>query len=769
MGSIASFFHKITPRVFIVLAIAGTLAIGTLSYQSVYAAPEDYTTQDTCEDNDYEWDGDANKCIEAAVSSCGIEGIGWIICPAMDFMGSAADMAFNFLADNFLSTNPTYIKGTGTDTPVYDAWSVMRTFANIAFVIAFMIIVYSQLTSAGISNYGVKKLLPRLIIAAILVNLSFIVCQIAVDVSNILGYSLKTLFEGIGGLITPDGTLDPTAQDDSTAGGMAIFIASLLVAGITLAFTVSVPVLLAIVLALLMIALILVMRIALIITLTIISPLAFVAFLLPNTEQWFKKWYKMFFALLMVFPIISVVFGAGSLVGMVINNAAIAENPDDPNRIMQLIAFGVTAIPLFLVPSLLKSSINAAGAIGTKLSNMASKQQSAAASKGKAKFGERYGNSRLAQFNKHRANERAIRRQRRQGGIGRGPIAALNRGFNNSALSGKFGDRATARAEAFEDELFEKDVKDAALQQNGMTHDALLDVARSKVGSTYTDAAGRSVRVTKEQKTAAMDKVMASGGFNQRREMLEHVAESGSQSEKARAVKAAYAKGDQNIYGVKFGDQILGGEIGGGGMSLADAAVANASAGNLQAEHVVQSGSATEWLQGSIESAGDTKAMDNFRTAADQARQSEGTAAKIDGKMEQAFQSAGSFSGGASPSTDSSQGGTPQISYQSAPTTNINPSTGEVTTTTNFASGQEVMQQIHHASGHEGGATKKSLKAGVGKLSDDQLGELIQQAQTTPGADNDAHYQEVLKVARGEAGRRNGGPPPSAPPPPSGP
>ena len=510
MSRIASLFRTSTLSIFVIATILGSFSAAILSSSSTYAAPEDYKDQAACEAEGYEWDGDNDACVEAVTSSCGVEGIGWIICPAMDFMGSAADMAFNFLADNFLSTNPTYIGGEtvaadGTKSrPVYDAWSVMRTFANIAFVIAFMIIVYSQLTSAGISNYGVKKLLPRLIIAAILVNLSFIVCQIAVDISNILGYSLKTLFEGIGGLITPDGSLDPTKPSASTEGGMAIFIAGLLVAGITLAFTVSVPVLLAIVLALLMIALILVMRIALIITLTIISPLAFVAFLLPNTEQWFKKWYKMFFALLMVFPIISVVFGAGSLVGMVINNAAIAENPDDPNQIMQLIAFGVTAIPLFLVPSLLKSSINAAGAIGTKLSNMASKQQSAAASKGKAKFGERYQRSRLADAQRGFNNRLALgRAKRRSKGLG----AALDQ----SRLGRTLGlDKGAAAAMSMVDQQDEKDVSQ--------------ELTRFKNTNGATDLGGAA---------AAMEKAIKDGDSTKARAMQRYLAGAGGVGVKA--------------------------------------------------------------------------------------------------------------------------------------------------------------------------------------------------------------------------------------------
>src|SRR5680860_295958 len=106
-------------------------------------------------------------------TSCAIPGgIGWIVCPVVNFLAWTADSAFSLLNDNFLKTNPA-IFGDTTQA----AWGSMRSIANVAFVIAFLIIIFSQITSVGITNYGIKKLLPRIIIAAILVNLSFIICQ----------------------------------------------------------------------------------------------------------------------------------------------------------------------------------------------------------------------------------------------------------------------------------------------------------------------------------------------------------------------------------------------------------------------------------------------------------------------------------------------------------------------------------------------------------------------------------------------------------------
>ena len=80
----------------------------------------------------------------------------------------------------------------------------------------FLAIIISQLTGFGISNYGIKKMLPRLIIAAILVNLSIYICQIAVDLSNILGYGLRAGLGGIGDGISAANSVLKSGQGGET-------------------------------------------------------------------------------------------------------------------------------------------------------------------------------------------------------------------------------------------------------------------------------------------------------------------------------------------------------------------------------------------------------------------------------------------------------------------------------------------------------------------------------------------------------------------------
>lgn len=293
---------------------------------------------------------------ESTYSSCTIQGVGWIICPITTFLADGMDNIFN-IVKGFLVVQPATTTNTGND--LYIAWNVMRSVANVAFIIAFLIIIYSQLTNAGISNYGLKKLLPRLIVAAVLVNVSYFICAIAVDISNILGYSLQEVFVQIRHN-TFNISNDTWADSDSMGwsaitafvlSGGAATIGVIAATGGTIAGAVYllVPLLIGLVLTILMVLLILAARQAIIIILIVIAPLAFVAYLLPNTEQWFKKWRELFMTMLIFFPAFSLAFGGSQLAGgLIIQNAT--------NIIGVIFGMAVQVAPLVITPLLLRLS-----------------------------------------------------------------------------------------------------------------------------------------------------------------------------------------------------------------------------------------------------------------------------------------------------------------------------------------------------------------------------------------------------------------------------
>lgn len=285
-------------------------------------------------------------------TSCSIDNIGWLLCPVMNFSAKVVDYSYGWI-ENLLSVTP--VTTTGGGTALYSAWTAVRNIANAAFVVMFLIIIYSQITGAGLTNYGIKKILPKLVVAAILVNASYWLCAIAVDISNILGNSLYTLFNG--GAISKGIDLSQFDGDISSQGnGWTGLVAAVLgSAAVYVALPALLPALVGALVAIVTVFLVLTLRQVLIILLIVISPLAFVALLLPNTEEWFKRWRGLFQTLLLMYPIIAVIFGASKLASDIVTASATDVNGDGKLAI-QIMGALITILPLALTPIIMKIS-----------------------------------------------------------------------------------------------------------------------------------------------------------------------------------------------------------------------------------------------------------------------------------------------------------------------------------------------------------------------------------------------------------------------------
>ncbi len=365
--------------------------------------------------------------------TCAIEKVGWMLCPVIESAGKVGDQAFQFLAKNFLETEPELVAdNSGTKY----AWDLARNIANILFIIAFLVIIYSQVTGAGISNYGIKRMMPRLIIAALAVNTSYYICQGMVDLTNILGYEIQNFMIETAREVTTSAAMPPAQKgfmDNQTTNGVLGTIAAGAL-GLTIAWAIL-PVLLlgigTVVITCLVIIIILLLRKAFIVLLVVLAPIAFVAYLLPNTEKYFQKWLNMFWQLLLVFPVVALLFGAGQLASAVIlvagmsepfyqggekcvvlpqgnaTEATLADCPgggvaaeeragtDDTGPVQSggatpfmlgLVAAGIAVAPLLAVWAVLKGALGAAGALGGKISGAV--QSAGARSAGRAKKAE---------------------------------------------------------------------------------------------------------------------------------------------------------------------------------------------------------------------------------------------------------------------------------------------------------------------------------------------------------------------------------------------
>ena len=555
-------------------------------------------------------------------NSCGIDGgLGWLICPVMTFVANINDAAYGAIS-GFLDIKPA-ILSSGDNSGAKQGWDFFRNIANAIFAVIFLWIIFSQISNVGVSNYGIKKILPRLIIGALLVNLSYYLCQIFVDLSNILGHTLKDALESGAGEI---GTTSEAAGWGSAiaativgVGGVAAFAA----------LAIGIPTLAAGFLAIMTVFIILVVRQAGIILLISMSPMAFAAWLLPNTEDLFKKWMKMFRGLLLVFPIISLLYGAGKLAGAVLASSATVD-PNNPDETLQLVALAATTMPLIATPFVLQNSLSSLGSIGAKIGKMSAGAHSRFAGNIKGTAKRRVDNSVIGDTKRKYSD--FINRKR----------ASMRAGdFRTKIDNGKVGrfmgwDKGGARARATVAKAFESDVEDASTMLQGMTSDDIVEIAN-----------GTNTTASKAMRAAAIDHTMANGSFEERMEVLSSLKGIDT-SIKQRAIKGSFAKGDNNIIGNKFGNDILQDKVE-NMTDLKNMAIDNAAGGNLQAEHLVQNAAGTEWLVDASMKAEDkktnknaTSAISNIKSMALKARLNPNTAKNINGKLDSTFRKVGS-------------------------------------------------------------------------------------------------------------------------------
>ncbi|MBR0415843.1 hypothetical protein IJI64_01575 [Candidatus Saccharibacteria bacterium] len=347
---------------FAIMGILG-LAASPILAEPAYAEPTSSEVTETTEVSTASENTDKTQtCYDE------VPGLGWLVCNATSALGKAVDSIYSQL-EKLLVVKPVSFEDS---SPIYQVWQIMRDITNILFVIFLLIVIYSQITGLGISNYGIKKALPKLIIAAVLVNLSYIICALAVDLSNVLGASIRGLFDGIQSQAINAGGFGSSADVNWTALTAAL-IGGGAVGGIAIIHFIW-PLLAALLGALVSVLIGLVtlgLRQALVTILVMIAPAAFVLYLLPNTEKWFNKWKEIFISMIIFYPMFSFLFGAAKLAGW----ALIASALNSGSAFMLIVGMAVQVLPLILAIGLMKMSGTVLGAVSSKLSNLANKPQ----------------------------------------------------------------------------------------------------------------------------------------------------------------------------------------------------------------------------------------------------------------------------------------------------------------------------------------------------------------------------------------------------------
>jgi hypothetical protein len=290
--------------------------------------------------------------------------LSWIICPVVNDLLVPAIDATDQLITNELSIKSESIFCTGNSSSndpceaYYTAWVSFRNIALGLLVVAGLIIVIAQAVGMEILDaYTVRKMLPRLLVAAVGITLSWTLMNFAVTLSNDLGFGVRDL------ITAPFHNFDSSinlnfANGGGFVGGLENFIggtgglalglaagASLWIAtgglGIILSYVLTAG------LAVLVAVLVLVLRQIAVIMLILVAPIALIAYVLPNTQRVFRFWWESFIRALLMFPMIAAMIAAGRVF------AAISLTSADNGAggvLRGLIGFVAYFAPYFMIP-----------------------------------------------------------------------------------------------------------------------------------------------------------------------------------------------------------------------------------------------------------------------------------------------------------------------------------------------------------------------------------------------------------------------------------
>lgn len=289
--------------------------------------------------------------------------VSWITCAIVNDLTDLTTGIIDKIVNPLLKTSTLSV--SDNQTHLYEIWSNFRVYGNIFLIIALLVIVFSEAIGGGlIEAYTARKVLPRLLIAAILINLSFYIVAVLVDITNIFGQGVEALisqpFKAAGAwkLSINGGT-----------GGAALLgvVATAIIAFGKGAGWIGVVVILPAFLTFMGIVFTLLIRRGLIMFLILISPIAFALYVLPNTEQYFRRWWNLLFEALLVYPIIAILFAMANVLGITIN--LMGKTGALSSTIAGLLSLIAMLMPLFLIPWAFRFAGKALGSIYEGISN----------------------------------------------------------------------------------------------------------------------------------------------------------------------------------------------------------------------------------------------------------------------------------------------------------------------------------------------------------------------------------------------------------------
>jgi len=240
----------------------------------------------------------AKICWAAAIDVAVTTVIGWIASLFVIIAGAIMSLAIKAVIQIAQYNN--FIR----ETTINEAWMIIRDLCNMFFILILLIIAFA--TILRIETYNVKRLLPKLLIMAILINFSKTICGLFIDFAQVIMLTFVNAFQDGGGNFVHTLGVDKylalaknkasweitetkALNLSSTVVGMIIAVLFLIIAAIVMIVLLAV----------------LAMRIVMLWIYIILSPLAFLLSAFPAGQKYSSQWWSDFSKQVVVGPILA--------------------------------------------------------------------------------------------------------------------------------------------------------------------------------------------------------------------------------------------------------------------------------------------------------------------------------------------------------------------------------------------------------------------------------------------------------------------------------
>lgn len=332
--------------------------------------------------------------------------LGWLICGVINALDSFARTAGETI-DSLLTLNSDDFKQS---KDLKTVWSLFRNIATFMLIAVALGMLLGQTLGGGgeavFSAYTIRKVLPRLLIAAIAIQLSWYIMVEIVDAVNDVAHGIEGLlyapFGGVGqftlGKILSGNDVNQGLFSALASGGVVLTLGYSLTAGSGTVLGVMAMAGTAVI-GLLIAVFALILRQVILIALILISPMALALWVLPNTDKLWKMWYESFSKLLIAYPIILLVIAGGRIFALVG-----ARSNKNQFAIMAIVLLGTVGV-FAAIPGILKISGAAYNLLAGSLNDprrgvfdRLRNVRKSEAEKSRAKFmaGDRYGRNNFA-------------------------------------------------------------------------------------------------------------------------------------------------------------------------------------------------------------------------------------------------------------------------------------------------------------------------------------------------------------------------------------